>query len=92
MRSVLALWRVRDDMLQTLQPVRADVIGCSTMMRLVCNYYHLSPHIRAHVLCTPPPRTRYVFLSTELGEDAARIAVMAQALNEARPSKHIWVQ
>jgi hypothetical protein len=54
MRSVLPLWRVRDDMLQTLQPVRADVIGCSTMMGLVCNYYHLSPHIRAHVLCTLP--------------------------------------
>ena len=26
------------------------------------NYYHLSPHIRAQVLCAPP-RTRYVFLS-----------------------------
>ena len=25
------------------------------------NYYHLSPHIRAHVLCAPP-RARYVFL------------------------------
>jgi hypothetical protein len=25
------------------------------------NYYHLSPHIRAQVLCAPP-RTRYVFL------------------------------
>jgi hypothetical protein len=53
MRSVLALWRVRDDMLQALQPVCADVIGCSTMMGLVCNCYHLSPHICAHVLYTP---------------------------------------
>jgi hypothetical protein len=26
------------------------------------NYYHLSPHIRAHVLCAPP-RARYVFLT-----------------------------
>ena len=26
------------------------------------NYYHLSPHRRAHVLCAPP-RARYVFLS-----------------------------
>jgi hypothetical protein len=25
-----------------------------------CNYYHLSPHIRAHVLCATP-RARYVF-------------------------------
>ncbi len=25
-------------------------------------YYHLSPHIRAHVLCALP-RTRYVFLT-----------------------------
>ena len=25
-------------------------------------YYHLSPHIRAHVLCAPP-RARYVFLN-----------------------------
>ncbi len=26
------------------------------------NYYHLSPHIRAQVLCSPP-RARYVFLT-----------------------------
>ena len=30
------------------------------------NYYHLSPHIRAQVLCAPP-RTRYVFLSKGFG-------------------------
>jgi len=28
----------------------------------VANYYHLSPHIRAHVLCAGV-RARYVFLS-----------------------------
>ena len=35
---------------------------CIKRGRASGNYYHLSPHIRAHVLCAPP-RARYVFLS-----------------------------
>ncbi len=31
-------------------------------VREFCNYYHISPQIRAQVLCEPP-RTRYDFLA-----------------------------
>ena len=42
----------------------------STSTNVHCNYYHLSPHIRAHVLCAPP-RARYVFLTTAVGCNGA---------------------
>ena len=35
------------------------------------NYYHLSPHVRANVLCAPP-RTRYVFLKMPIQVKSAR--------------------
>jgi len=40
------------------------------------NYYHLSPHIRAHVLCAPP-RARYVFLTGACSVQVARRASAA---------------
>ena len=42
---------------------------CSQRLRAqpALNWDHLSPHIRAHVLCAPP-RARYVFLSPEVSE------------------------
>jgi hypothetical protein len=38
-------------------------LACSGDHYGISNYYHLSPHIRAHVLCAPP-HARYVFLIT----------------------------
>ena len=48
--------------------------ACATAGSCVHNYYHLSPHIRAQVLCAPP-RTRYVFLSRD---NAATHATMSE--------------